>query len=164
MQRWLLCWPLQPPSSRTRELNRRTSTTQQSVRLSPQCGCGWAWLCSIPSHVYMCMPVCFCRSTNLIEMAKAVRMLAALTPIEADKENLLDAARCVATACAKLLEATEPNQLEVGVRLSCFLPLYRFCPLTAFSYRFAVPIFWGLRIVRCYLPPREKWGPRGAPC
>ena len=107
----------------------------------------------------VCVCVCVCvhvdlhRSTNLIEMAKAVRMLAALTPAEADKENLLDAARSVATACAKLLEATEPSQLEVVVLLTSLNLLFS---LLLCSFR--------LRIARSSWLPLEKWAPKEAHC
>ena len=85
-------------------------------------------------------------------------MLAALTPAEADKENLLDAARSVATACAKLLEATEPSQLEVVHPFSFLTSL----PSTTLF--FAPFLFPPLRIVKYSWPLLEKWAPKEAPC
>ena len=83
-------------------------------------------------------------------------MLAALTPAEADKENLLDAARSVATACAKLLEATEPNQLEVAAALYVLSTHHMLFSLLLCSF--------ALRIVRCSSPPLGRWEPKGAHC
>ena len=59
------------------------------------------------------MAVFFTRSTNLTELAKAVKMLAALAPNESDSRQLLDSARMLAIATAKLLDAALPENLEV---------------------------------------------------
>ena len=53
-------------------------------------------------------------STNLSELAKAVRMLAALNPSETDGGNLLDAARALAAATANLLNSAHPENLQVS--------------------------------------------------
>ena len=53
-------------------------------------------------------------STNLSELAKAVRMLAALTPTEGEGSNLLDAARALAAATADLLNSAHPENLSVS--------------------------------------------------
>ena len=55
-------------------------------------------------------------STNLSELAKAVRMLAALTPTEGEGSNLLDAARALAAATADLLNSAHPENLSVSGR------------------------------------------------
>lgn len=52
-------------------------------------------------------------STNLNELAKSVRMLAALNPNEGDSSNLLDAARSLAAATANLLNSAHPDNLQV---------------------------------------------------
>jgi talin len=51
-------------------------------------------------------------STNLSELAKAVRMLAALTPNETDSRSLLDAARALAGATSSLLNSAHPERLK----------------------------------------------------
>uniref|UniRef100_A0A1X7VGP0 FERM domain-containing protein n=1 Tax=Amphimedon queenslandica TaxID=400682 RepID=A0A1X7VGP0_AMPQE len=51
-------------------------------------------------------------STNLSELAKAVRMLAALNPSEGEGSNLLDAARALAAATADLLNSAHPQNLH----------------------------------------------------
>ena len=53
-------------------------------------------------------------STNLSELAKAVRMLAALNPSEGEGSNLLDAARALAAATADLLNSAHPQNLHVS--------------------------------------------------
>ena len=56
---------------------------------------------------------CFFSSTNLTELAKAVKMLAALSNTQQDGNNLLDAARALAGATSKLLDASHPDNIEV---------------------------------------------------
>ena len=53
-------------------------------------------------------------STNLTELAKAVRLLAALSPTELTGDELLKAARALAAATAGLLNAAQPENVEVG--------------------------------------------------
>ena len=53
-------------------------------------------------------------STNLTELAKAVRLLAALDVPGMTPDDLLRAARALAAATAGLLNATQPENLEVG--------------------------------------------------
>ena len=55
----------------------------------------------------------FFSSTNLTELAKAVKMLAALSNTQQDGNNLLDAARALAGATSKLLDASHPDNIEV---------------------------------------------------
>ena len=54
-----------------------------------------------------------CSSTNLTELAKACRMIAALQPHEKGSDDLLNAARRLAAATANLLKASQPENLEV---------------------------------------------------
>lgn len=54
-----------------------------------------------------------CSSTNLTELAKACRMIAALQPHEKGSDDLLNAARRLAGATANLLKASQPENLEV---------------------------------------------------
>ena len=56
-------------------------------------------------------------STNLTELAKACRMIAALQPHEKGSDDLLNAARKLAAATANLLKASQPENLEVS---SCY--------------------------------------------
>ena len=70
------------------------------------------------NNLFIILHICyevfiFIRSTNLTELAKAVKMLAALAPNESDSRQLLDSARMLATATAKLLDAALPENLEV---------------------------------------------------
>jgi len=51
-------------------------------------------------------------STNLTELAKAVRLLAALSPTELTGDELLKAARALAAATAGLLNAAQPENVE----------------------------------------------------
>ena len=53
------------------------------------------------------------RSTNLNELAKAVRLLAALDVEGMTPDDLLRAARALANATAGLLNASSPEHLEV---------------------------------------------------
>lgn len=55
-------------------------------------------------------------ATNLPEMTKGVRMIAALMDDESSGERLLDAARKLCTAFSDLLKATEPETKEVSDR------------------------------------------------
>ncbi len=59
---------------------------------------------------------CMCSSTNLSELAKAVRLLAALHPTQPTGDELLKAAQALAGATAGLLSAAQPENMEV----SCF--------------------------------------------
>lgn len=54
-------------------------------------------------------------ATNLPEMTKGVRMIAALMDDESSGERLLDAARKLCSAFSDLLKATEPETKEVRV-------------------------------------------------
>ena len=54
-----------------------------------------------------------CSSTNLTELAKAVRLLAALSTTELTGDELLKAARALAAATAGLLDAAKPENIEV---------------------------------------------------
>ena len=56
-------------------------------------------------------------STNLTELAKACRMIAALQPHEKGSDDLLNAARKLAAATANLLKASQPENLEVNILL-----------------------------------------------
>lgn len=53
-------------------------------------------------------------ATNLPEMTKGVRMIAALMDDESSGERLLDAARKLCSAFSDLLKATEPETKEVS--------------------------------------------------
>ena len=53
-------------------------------------------------------------STNLTEMAKAVRLLAALSASQLEGDDLLKAARALAAATAALLNAAQPENMEVA--------------------------------------------------
>ena len=55
----------------------------------------------------------FSSSTNLTELAKAVRLLAALSPTPLTGDELLKAARNLAAATAGLLNAAKPENVEV---------------------------------------------------
>lgn len=58
---------------------------------------------------------CFvCSATNLTELAKAVKMLAALSDSDQDRGNLLAAAQALAEATAKLLNSSKPENIEVS--------------------------------------------------
>ena len=54
-------------------------------------------------------------STNLTELAKAVRLLGALFPDGLSGDELLKAARALAAACAALLNAAQPENMKVCV-------------------------------------------------
>lgn len=56
-------------------------------------------------------------ATNLPEMTKGVRMIAALMEDDTSGDRLLDAARKLCTAFSDLLKATEPETKEVSVYL-----------------------------------------------
>lgn len=56
-------------------------------------------------------------ATNLPEMTKGVRMIAALMDDESSGERLLDAARKLCSAFSDLLKATEPETKEVSLFL-----------------------------------------------
>ena len=56
-------------------------------------------------------------STNLNELAKAVRLLAALNVEGMTPDDLLKAARALAAATAGLLNTTKPENLEVHVHV-----------------------------------------------
>ena len=58
-------------------------------------------------------PPATCSSTNLNELAKAVRLLAALNVEGMTPDDLLQAARALAVATAGLLNASQPENLEV---------------------------------------------------
>ena len=55
----------------------------------------------------------FSSSTNLTELAKAIRLLAALSPTALTGDELLKAARNLAAATAGLLNAAKPENVEV---------------------------------------------------
>ena len=59
-------------------------------------------------------------STNLTELAKACRMIAALRPHEKGSDDLLNAARKLAAATANLLNASQPENLEVIIASFCY--------------------------------------------
>lgn len=59
-------------------------------------------------------------TTNLPEMTRGVRMIAALMEDESSGEKLLDAARKLCSAFSDLLKAAEPETKEVRVMLSGF--------------------------------------------
>lgn len=56
-------------------------------------------------------------ATNLPEMTKGVRMIAALMDDDTSGDRLLDAARKLCSAFSDLLKATEPETKEVGLIL-----------------------------------------------
>jgi hypothetical protein len=56
-------------------------------------------------------------TTNLPEMTRGVRMIAALMEDESSGDKLLDAARKLCTAFSDLLKAAEPETKEVPVSL-----------------------------------------------
>ena len=55
------------------------------------------------------------RSTNLTEMAKAVCLLASLSASRLEGDDLLKAARALAAATAALLNAAQPENMEVAM-------------------------------------------------
>ena len=69
---------------------------------------------SLPLSLPPSLSLYFSSSTNLSELAKAVRMLAALNPSEGEGSNLLDAARALAAATADLLNSAHPQNLHVS--------------------------------------------------
>ena len=73
------------------------------------------WACEsyfVPYYVFFSLSPP--SSTNLTELAKAVRLLAALSPTELTGDELLKAARALAAATAGLLNAAQPENVEVG--------------------------------------------------
>ena len=54
-------------------------------------------------------------STNLTELAKAVCLLAALSPSTPSGDELLKAARALAAATAALLNSAQPENIEVSI-------------------------------------------------
>ncbi len=54
-------------------------------------------------------------STNLTELAKAARLLAALNPDGPTGDDLLKAARALAAATAALLNSAQPENMKVCV-------------------------------------------------
>jgi hypothetical protein len=59
-------------------------------------------------------------TTNLPEMTRGVRMIAALMEDESSGEKLLDAARKLCSAFSDLLKAAEPETKEVTLMLNGF--------------------------------------------
>ena len=55
-----------------------------------------------------------CSSTNLTELAKAVRLLASLSPSTPSGDELLKAARALAAATAGLLNSAQPENMDVS--------------------------------------------------
>lgn len=53
-------------------------------------------------------------STNLTELAKAVKLLAALSTSDLEGDDLLKAARALAAATAALLNAAQPENMDVS--------------------------------------------------
>lgn len=53
-------------------------------------------------------------STNLTELAKAARLLAALNPSQPTGDELLKAAKALAAATAELLNSAQPENMKVG--------------------------------------------------
>lgn len=70
-------------------------------------------------------------ATNLPEMTKGVRMIAALMDDESSGERLLDAARKLCSAFSDLLKATEPETKEVSLlcRISSHAAIQRYIKL-----------------------------------
>lgn len=56
-------------------------------------------------------------STNLTELAKAARLLAALNPDGLTGDDLLKAARALAAATAALLNAAQPENMKASTLL-----------------------------------------------
>jgi talin len=65
-------------------------------------------------------------TTNLPEMTRGVRMIAALMDDDSSGEKLLDAARKLCTAFSDLLKAAEPETKEVFVMLGALEQLREF--------------------------------------
>ena len=79
-------------------------------------------VCVVCLHVWECEGVIVSSdfptlpsSTNLTELAKAIRLLAALNVEGMTPDDLLKAARALAAATAGLLNAAQPENLEVRV-------------------------------------------------
>ena len=62
---------------------------------------------------FVCVFV-WCSSTNLSELAKAIRLLAALHPTQPTGDELLKAAQALAGATAGLLNSAQPENMEVS--------------------------------------------------
>ena len=62
-----------------------------------------------------CDLCCSSSSTNLTELAKAVRLLASLSPSTPTGDELLKAARALAAATAGLLNSAQPENMEVRI-------------------------------------------------
>ena len=60
----------------------------------------------------MCVCVPNCSSSNLTELVKAVRLLAAMSASRREGDDLLDAARKLAQAAAGLLNTAQPENVE----------------------------------------------------
>ena len=108
---WRPCWQPRPRSSLSLEENPLTSTTLHLVQPSPPCEI----TLSLSLPVFH-LPPSLLSSTNLNELAKAVRLLAALDVEGMTPDDLLRAARALANATAGLLNASEPENLEVRER------------------------------------------------
>ncbi len=95
------------------------------------CVCTYVCMC-----VRMCACVCMCvleqgvtfpllssppSSTNLTELAKAVRLLASLSPSTPTGDELLKAARALAAATAGLLNSAQPENMEVSTHQQSLL-------------------------------------------
>lgn len=59
----------------------------------------------------MCVFFCF-SSSNLTELVKAVRLLAAMSASQREGDDLLDAAQKLALATAGLLNTAQPENVE----------------------------------------------------
>ena len=79
--------------------------------------CGTVYITSVLNAIFLHPPSSSLslshRSTNLNELAKAVRLLAALDVEGMTPDDLLRAARALANATAGLLNASSPEHLEV---------------------------------------------------
>ena len=71
-------------------------------------------ICLFVLYLITIIPL-FCSSTNLTELAKAVKLLAALSTNDLEGDDLLKAARALAAATAALLNAAQPENMDVGV-------------------------------------------------
>lgn len=85
-----------------------------------------------------------------MEMSQAVRILAALTQSETEGNNLLDAARALAAACADLMGAARPENLQVSLG---WVEVVRLLTTGFFLLSRTGWTYW---------LQQEIWGPRGA--
>ena len=86
-----------------------------SARVDPNWPLSGCSTNAVACHACVCACLCvpaFCSSSNLTELVKAVRLLAAMSASQRESDDLLGAAQKLALATAGLLNTAQPENVE----------------------------------------------------